>query len=88
VARGSAATRNSPWPTASACTWTPASSWTAPDYGDDDSPYWSLIVHRGRPYLADDAGTDFADGAGGPLRVVREIEAPYRPCHLVPGPGA
>ncbi len=42
-------------------------------YGDDDSPCWSIVWDSGRSYLADDCGTIFGDGEGGPVRVVREI---------------
>lgn len=45
-------------------------------WGDDESPYWSILWEDARPYLADDAGTDFADGGGGPVRVVRELVLP------------
>ena len=45
-------------------------------WGDDDSPYWSIIWDGGRAHLADDSNSDFADGEGGPVRTVREITLP------------
>lgn len=44
--------------------------------GDDSSPYWSIVQDGERAFLADDCGTAFADGAGGPIRVVREFILP------------
>lgn len=43
-------------------------------HGDDESPYWSMIWDHGVVYLADDAGTLFGDGEGGPVRIVRELD--------------
>ena len=45
-------------------------------WGDDESPYWSIIWDGGRAHLADDSNSDFADGEGGPVRTVREIALP------------
>lgn len=45
-------------------------------WGDDESPYWSIIWDTGRAHLADDSNSDFADGEGGPVRTVREIALP------------
>lgn len=42
-------------------------------YGDTAAPYWSLLWDSGLPYLADDADSAFADGEGGPVRVVRPL---------------
>lgn len=48
-------------------------------YGDDPSPYWSIIWEpTGAAYLADDSGSAFGDGDGGPVRVVRALELPAR----------
>lgn len=44
-------------------------------YGDDGSPYWSLIWDDGLAYLADDINTLYSDGEGGPVRVVRKLDA-------------
>ncbi|MBC7543591.1 MAG: hypothetical protein H7338_12760 [Candidatus Sericytochromatia bacterium] len=45
-------------------------------FGDDPSTDWTIIWEDGRSFLADDSDTDFGDGAGGPVRVVREIAVP------------
>jgi hypothetical protein len=45
-------------------------------FGDDDSPYWLVVWDKGVPHLADDCGTLFADGEGGPVKVLRPIEVP------------
>jgi len=45
------------------------------DYGDDKSPFWSVIFDSGKYYLADDCNSVFGDDetGNGPVRVVREI---------------
>jgi|WetSurMetagenome_2_1015567.scaffolds.fasta_scaffold43660_1 hypothetical protein len=51
-------------------------------YGPDSTPYWGLIfMPDGACWLADDSNTDFGDGAGGPVRLVRQlhIETPPLP---------
>lgn len=45
-------------------------------WGDDESPYWSIIWDKGRAHLADDSNTDFADGEGGPVKTLRELDLP------------
>jgi hypothetical protein len=45
-------------------------------HGDDRSPYWSIVWDGDRAYLADDAGTAFADGEGGEVAIVRELRLP------------
>ena len=45
-------------------------------WGDDESPYWSIIWDGGRAFLADDSNSDFADSEGGPIQIVREIALP------------
>ena len=47
--------------------------------GDTAAPYWSVLCTQGQWFLADDADTDFADGSGGPVRIVREISPPCFP---------
>ncbi len=42
-------------------------------FGDDSSPYWSVVWDCGVAYLADDCGTVLCDEAGGPLRLVRPL---------------
>lgn len=43
-------------------------------YGDDESPYWSIIWDGGRSYLADDCETTFGDNVKSkPVVIVREI---------------
>lgn len=42
-------------------------------FGDDGSPYWSIVWDRGVPFLADDAGATIGDGEGGPVRIVRRL---------------
>lgn len=42
-------------------------------FGDTKTPYWSLIWDQGVPYLADDCDTDFVDGEGGPVRIIRAL---------------
>jgi hypothetical protein len=49
-------------------------------YGDDDSPYWSVIWDHGVAYLADDGETLFGDGEGGPVRIVRKLDLDREPC--------
>lgn len=44
-------------------------------FGDDESPYWSIVWDRGVPFLADDAGSTLGDGEGGPVRIVRRLAA-------------
>ena len=46
-------------------------------FGDDDTPYWSLIIDRDTVYLANDGGTNFADSEGGPVRIVRTLTAVF-----------
>lgn len=41
--------------------------------GDDDAPHWTVVWQDDQPYLASDAGTDFGDGAGGPVRLGRQL---------------
>jgi hypothetical protein len=48
-------------------------------YGDDASPYWSLVWDAGRPFLADDAHSLLVDGAGGAVRIVRALDLPIVP---------
>ncbi|MGB0678040.1 MAG: hypothetical protein ACPGUV_00080 [Polyangiales bacterium] len=43
-------------------------------YGDDASPYWSIVWHGGRAYLADDSDSAFADNTSRPLRRVRPLD--------------
>lgn len=43
-------------------------------FGDDDSPYWSVVWEGDRAYLADDSNSSYADGEGGDVRIVRPIE--------------
>jgi hypothetical protein len=45
-------------------------------YGDDSSPYWSLVWDMGRALLADDSQTDIGDGEGGAVRIVRALDLP------------
>lgn len=40
-------------------------------FGDDESPYWSVIWEWGVPYLADDMNSMLCDGEGGPVRIIR-----------------
>lgn len=42
-------------------------------FGDDGSPYWSIVWDRGVPFLGDDAGSTIGDGEGGPVRIVRRL---------------
>lgn len=42
-------------------------------FGDDGSPYWSIVWDRGVPFLADDAGSTIGDGEGGPVRIARRL---------------
>lgn len=42
-------------------------------YGDTGAPYWSLVWDSGAPFLADDHETVFADGAGGPVQIIRPL---------------
>ena len=42
--------------------------------GDDDSPYWSIIVGGDQLYLADDMKTDFGDGEGKYVRIIRRLK--------------
>jgi hypothetical protein len=41
--------------------------------GDDSSPYWSIVQEGERVFLADDCGSVFVDGEGGPIRMIREL---------------
>lgn len=43
-------------------------------FGDDESPYWSVVWDQGVPYLADDLNSIFVDGEGGPIRIVRRLQ--------------
>ena len=43
-------------------------------YGDNNGPYWSLVFDANAAYLADDLDTTFADGRGGPVKIVRKLE--------------
>jgi hypothetical protein len=45
-------------------------------FGGRPSPFWSLVWDGGKPYLADDSFTAFADGEGGPVAIVRELSLP------------
>lgn len=58
------------------------------EHGDSAAPYWSIVWDRGVAWLADDCHTMFADGEGGPVRLVRRLfepgEAPTPP---PPAPG-
>lgn len=43
-------------------------------YGDpEDYPGTAIVWDAGRAFLADDYGTDYGDGEGGPVRIVRPI---------------
>ena len=43
-------------------------------YGDDDSPYWSIVWDKGVSYLADDCGTSFGDSEyKKPVNIVKRI---------------
>jgi hypothetical protein len=49
-------------------------------YGTDASPYWGLFFSPdGTCWLADDSHTDFADGDGGPIRLVKRLEIEVPP---------
>jgi hypothetical protein len=41
--------------------------------GDDPGPTWGVIWERGKAVLADDGGSAFGDGEGGPVRAVRDL---------------
>lgn len=43
-------------------------------FGDDDAPHWTVVWQDDQAYLASDAGTDFGDGAGGPVRLGRRLD--------------
>ena len=44
-------------------------------FGDDDSPYWSIVWDNGVAYLADDCGSTFGDGKKDkPVLITRKIE--------------
>jgi hypothetical protein len=43
-------------------------------YGKSASPCWSILWDRGVPHLADDSETVWADGEGGPVRIVRALQ--------------
>ena len=45
-------------------------------WGDNESPYWSIIWQDGHAHMADDSNSDFADGEGGPVRTIRQIDLP------------
>jgi hypothetical protein len=42
-------------------------------FGESAAPYWSVVWDRGVAFLADDSGTTFGDGSGGPVRIVRPL---------------
>ena len=42
-------------------------------FGDSAAPYWSIVWESGQAFLADDCGTAFGDGEGGPVRIVRPL---------------
>jgi hypothetical protein len=44
------------------------------EHGDSAAPYWSVVWDGGVPWLADDCGSVYADGEGGPVRLVRRLE--------------
>ena len=44
------------------------------EHGDSSAPYWSIVWVGGVAWLADDCGSVFADGEGGPVRLVRRLE--------------
>ena len=44
-------------------------------FGDDESPFWSIVWDSGAAYLADDCGTDPAEGEPGPVQIVRLLPA-------------
>ncbi len=48
-------------------------------FGDDNSPYWSLIFDNSKVFLADDSHTIYADGSGGLVKIVRELQLPANP---------
>lgn len=44
-------------------------------FGDPEGyPGTALVWEGGKPFLADDYGTDFGDGEGGPVRIRRPLE--------------
>lgn len=43
------------------------------EFGDDDSPYWSLMFRDGVPFLVEDSNADFTELRKKHLTVVREI---------------
>ena len=44
------------------------------EHGDSAAPYWSIVWDGGIAWLADDCGSEYADGEGGPVRLVRRLE--------------
>ena len=55
------------------------------EFGDDNSPFWSIVWDAGDAYLADDCNTIFADGEGGPVKIMRRLptlETSARPVDL------
>lgn len=55
-------------------------------FGDDDSPYWAIVWDCGAAFLANDCGTTYADGEGGPVKLVRPLPGmanPDQPVDLV-----
>ena len=43
-------------------------------FGDDDSPYWSIIWDDGIAYLADDSDSLFGDGEGGKVKKIKKLD--------------
>ena len=45
-------------------------------YGDDDSPFWSVVYDDNVYYLADDCGSAFGDDeeGNGPVKILRPIQ--------------
>ena len=56
-------------------------------FGDDESPFWSIVWDSGAAYLADDCGTDPAEGEPGPVQIVRLLPALESAEHRVDLPG-
>ena len=44
------------------------------EHGDSAAPYWSIVWDDGVAWLADDCGSMYGDGEGGPVRLVRRLE--------------
>lgn len=43
-------------------------------FGDDPSPYWSIVWDNGMAHLADDVDSVIADGDGRPVRLIRRLD--------------